>query len=103
MNVEIQLPEGIHAKIEKNVLEMKGPKGETRKLFRHPLLSLTLEGGMLKISPMDEHNERKKIKALLGTWESHINNMVKGVQKGWEAKMKIVYSHFPVRFSVEGR
>ena len=47
-------------------------------------------------------NDRRKVKAHAGTWAAHMKNMVIGVTKGWEAQLMIVYSHFPMKFSVEG-
>ena len=45
---------------------------------------------------------KKKENALLGTFRSHITNMIIGATSGFEYKMKIVYSHFPVKTSVKG-
>ena len=45
---------------------------------------------------------RKKQKALTGTFVAHINNMIKGVTEEFEYKMKTVFSHFPIKTSVEG-
>ena len=42
---------------------------------------------------------RRKDAALLGTWAAHIKNMVMGVTQGFEYKMKLVYSHFPVKMT----
>ena len=33
---------------------------------------------------------------------AHIKNMIRGVTSGFEYKMKTVYSHFPIKTSVEG-
>ncbi|MGD0013781.1 MAG: antibiotic biosynthesis monooxygenase, partial [Bryobacteraceae bacterium] len=41
-------------------------------------------------------------KAAVGTFTSHIQNMIDGVQGGFEYHMKIVYSHFPMKASVKG-
>jgi large subunit ribosomal protein L6 len=38
----------------------------------------------------------------MGTIASHIKNMIKGVTEGFEYKMKIVYSHFPIKASRQG-
>ena len=43
----------------------------------------------------------RKEKALIGTFSAHIKNMIKGVTEGFEYKMKTVYSHFPIKISVE--
>ena len=40
--------------------------------------------------------------ALIGTIKAHTKNMIKGVTEGFEYKMKTVFSHFPIKTSVEG-
>jgi large subunit ribosomal protein L6 len=40
---------------------------------------------------------------MIGTFSSHINNMMKGVTQGFEYRMKVVYSHFPMQLKVEGK
>lgn len=39
---------------------------------------------------------------MLGTIVAHIRNMINGVTKGYEYKLAIVYSHFPMNVKVEG-
>jgi large subunit ribosomal protein L6 len=39
---------------------------------------------------------------MVGTFASHITNMMKGVTEGFEYRMKVVYSHFPMQLKVEG-
>jgi len=34
---------------------------------------------------------------MVGTLAAHISNMIVGVTKGYEYKMKVVYSHFPIQ------
>ncbi len=38
----------------------------------------------------------------MGTFASHIGNMIRGVTEGFSYTMKIVYAHFPVKVSVRG-
>jgi large subunit ribosomal protein L6 len=45
---------------------------------------------------------RRKEKALAGTWAAHLNNMVRGIDSGFEYKLKAVYSHFPMTIKVQG-
>lgn len=46
---------------------------------------------------------RKKEAALVGTIDSHIQNMITGVTKGFTYKMKIVFSHFPISVKVQDK
>ena len=45
---------------------------------------------------------RKKEKAMIGTVQAHLHNMISGVRFGYQYKMKIVFSHFPIRVKPEG-
>jgi large subunit ribosomal protein L6 len=56
---------------------------------------MTLEGKALKIAAK---NPSKREKSIIGTFASHIRNMIKGVTEGFEYRMKIVYSHFGERY-----
>ena len=52
---------------------------------------------------VDAESSRKEQKAMVGTFTSHINNLVTGVSEGFECKMTIVYAHFPMQVKVEGK
>ncbi|MDY6774315.1 MAG: 50S ribosomal protein L6, partial [Candidatus Nanohaloarchaea archaeon] len=45
---------------------------------------------------------RSDVEALVGTYTSHIQNMVEGVTDGFEYHMQGFYSHFPMDMEVEG-
>ena len=107
----VKIPDGITASLAGKTLIVKGPKGELSREFRSPTASISMKDGSVIISYKSVKKEksgkqvpvaRKKVHALGGTWESHIGNMFTGVEKGWEAKLKIIYSHFPIKVSVEG-
>ncbi|MBI4176558.1 MAG: 50S ribosomal protein L6 [Candidatus Aenigmarchaeota archaeon] len=102
MEAEISVPDGIQASLERGVLKIKGPRGEQARHFANPTIGIRLEDGLIRLV-YESKKEKKGTKAVVGTWEMHIRNMISGAQKGWEARLKIVYSHFPVRFSVEGK
>ena len=95
----MEIPEGVNIRYENNILTVTGPKGELKREFVHPCVELKIEGSKVIIS---SKNERRKNKAVVGTWAAHIKNMIIGIQKGWKAKLKVVYSHFPIKISVEG-
>lgn len=96
----VNLPDGVTAKLEGDLLTVTGPKGTlTRELGSHPDIDIVIGEG--RISVRSEFPRRKE-KALTGTFEAHIANMVKGVSKGFEYTMKTVYSHFPIKAKVDG-
>ncbi|UCH88980.1 MAG: 50S ribosomal protein L6 [Thermoplasmata archaeon] len=97
INTEVKLPQGVSAEYKANLLTIKGTKGELKRIFKHPRLNLNLKGNTIKLS-CRLPNRREN--ALFGTWQSHIQNMIKGVTEGFSYRMKIVYSHFPIKVSV---
>ena len=46
---------------------------------------------------------RRADKAIAGTWAAHLRNMVRGVDEGFEYRLKAVFSHFPMSLKVEGQ
>ena len=96
---EINIPDAVTANLENNVLTIKGEKGEIKRSFSHPLVIVKISNNKIIV---EGKNVRRKQKALIGTFTAHIKNMIKGTTKGFEYKMKTVFSHFPIKTSVEG-
>lgn len=104
----VQIPDGIDVRIEREgsrqgrwaaVLVVKGPKGELKREFSHPAAKVEIKEGSAVFSAA---SERRKDRAIVGTWAAHFRNMCAGVSGGWEARLKVIYSHFPMKLSVEG-
>ena len=95
----IELSDGVSASIADGVLTVKGPKGELSREFQSSRVVLLQDGAGL-IVRVDL--PRRKEKALAGTWNAHINNMVKGVSTGFSYTLRCFYSHFPMTMKVEG-
>jgi len=96
---KITIPDSLQFTLEKNVLTIKGEKGQLSREFIHPQIELKVNGKDIEIT---SKSTRRKEKALVGTITAHINNMIKGISKGFEYKMKTVFSHFPIKTSVDG-
>lgn len=100
----VEIPEGIEVEIEKFNAKVKGPKGSLERDFYSPLfkkdITMKKEGNKITIST---DSKRKKVKAMLGTIESHLKNMFEGLTDGYMIKMKIVYMHFPFTMKIEGK
>ena len=97
---EIQIPQGVEISIENNIVHVKGEKGSLSKALLYPKIEMKIEDNCVKLS--FSNSSHRKEKALMGTFSAHIKNMIKGVTKGFEYKMKTVYSHFPIKTNVEG-
>ncbi len=94
----IEVPEGVEVKVEGRLVTVKGPKGALTRNFSEAPLSILHEGKTIKVQA---NWPRKKETAIVGTVTSHIQNMIKGVTKGFTYKLKIVFSHFPISVEVK--
>jgi archaeal ribosomal protein L6P len=95
----VEIPAGVTVSFENNIVTVKGPKGQNVRELYYPGIVITLKEGQVVV---DTEIMRKKYKAMVGTFASHINNMIIGVTGGFEYKMSIVYSHFPMQTKVNG-
>ena len=96
----VEIPEGVNAKLEGRIVTITGEKGELIRDFSHAPINIQLNE---KTVTVQASWPRKKEAALVGTVRSHIENMVKGVTKGFTYKMKIVFSHFPITVKIQGK
>jgi len=96
----VEIPDGVEVEIEGNTVRVKGPKGElARTMPRTSGVIMRKEDNKVVVEAFFA-NARKR--ALVGTIAAHIRNMIRGVTKGYRYKLKIIYSHFPVKVKVEG-
>jgi large subunit ribosomal protein L6 len=104
MQRTIQIPKGVQVEVDKFMFKVGGPKGSLEKDFYSPLFAkdITVAKADGKITISSENTERK-VKAMLGTMESIVKNMIEGVQEGYSAKLKVVYMHFPFTIKISGR
>jgi len=99
MDRTIDIPDGVEVSVSGQDVKVKGPKGELSRSFNMPKITIKSEGKSIKIST---DSERRMFIALCGTVWAHIRNMIKGVQEGYEYKLKAVYAHFPMTIKVNG-
>ena len=95
----INIPEGVSVDSSSSNVKVTGPRGELSRSFEHSAIKLEQSENQLNIVG---NNLRKKEKALIGTWNAHLKNMVRGVDKGFLYEMKIVFAHFPMKVAVKG-
>lgn len=99
MKKTIPIPEGVNVSYENRVFTATGEQGANKKTLWYP--GVTIEIGDSEVT-VDSASDRKQQKAMVGTLSSHINNLMRGVSEGYEYRMKVVYSHFPMQLKVEG-
>lgn len=93
----IQIPGDVEVTLEGRKISVKGPKGTLVRNFQHASISMEVDGKTVRIWA---EWPRKRETSLVGTIYSHIQNMIKGVTKGFTYKLKIVFSHFPISVKV---
>lgn len=79
----VELPNKTEVSVSDGVLTVKGPLGVLTKDI-HPSVSVSVEGNQVQVSPK---NETRLARALWGTFASHIQNMIAGVNKMYEKKL----------------
>jgi len=93
----VSVPSGIEIKLDGALLRVKGPKGNLEHAV-HPLVKVMQEGSILIFK---RNNDSKLARAASGTTRALVNNMVKGVSKGFEKKLTIIGVGF--RAAVQGK
>jgi large subunit ribosomal protein L6 len=91
---QVEIPEGVAVTIDGSTITAKGPKGEVTRQLCYPMIDITREDSRLIVN---SRLDRKQHRAMVGTLAAHIGNMIMGVSRGFEYKMKVVYSHFPIQ------
>jgi len=79
----ITIPEKTEVSEVNGVVSVKGPKGAMARSFRTDI-KISIEGNKINFNPV---RINKQTKALWGTYASHVGNMVRGVNEGFEKKL----------------
>ena len=96
ITLKIEIPEGVNAELNKDLLKISGPQGEVIRNFKDMKISIKKENSCIIL---DVKKATKKEKARIYTYEKHIKNMIKGVVEGHEYEVKICSGHFPMNVS----
>lgn len=84
-NKHIDIPSGVTATVNGNVITVKGPKGELTYAFNHEITVKVAEGKIEVTRPSDDKQHR----SLHGTTRANIHNMVVGVVKDLKKYWKL--------------
>ena len=90
----ITIPEGVTVEQNNNVVTVKGPKGTLEQQMLKDI-TMKVEGNAITLERANEN-----AKAMHGTMNALINNMIKGVTQGYEKGLEIVGVGY--RFNVQG-
>ena len=95
-NRKIVVPAGVTVTSENNKVTVKGPKGE---LSLDLVKNITIEVSENELSVL-RANDEKNTKAMHGTTNANIKNMITGVTEGFKKDLEIIGVGY--RFSMKG-
>ena len=100
----VPIPAGVTVEIKSRIVVVTGPRGKLTKDFKHMAVDMAVaEAKGKKVVKVEKHFGTSKQISSINTCCSHIKNMMVGVTKGFEYKMRLVYAHFPINVSLENK
>jgi len=94
----ITIPDEVKLTCKARSVHVYGPRGKLSREFKYRNIEMTHVGtNKLRV---DVWFGKKKDVACVRTITSHIENMITGVTKGFEYKMRAVYNHFPINLVI---
>ncbi|THV08454.1 ribosomal protein L6 [Dendrothele bispora CBS 962.96] len=99
---ELDIPAGVEVTVKSRLITVTGPRGTLTKNVRHVDMDIRLvKGGKNSKVTLAVWQGGRKHVACLRTIKSLINNMINGVTKGFQYKMRAVYAHFPINCIIQ--
>ncbi len=95
----VKIPEDVKVEQDGRYFTVSGPNGTLKRKLEDTRINIDVGPDQITLSTQ---MPSKREKALLGTYTSHLRNMIKGAQEDFVYKMRIVYSHFPMKVRAEG-
>nr|AOZ56024.1 ribosomal protein L6P/L9E [uncultured korarchaeote] len=96
--VKLEIPKGVEVEVHEDHIIVNGPLGSLRRKYDPRLVKVLKVDSELIIFT---DKVRKKTSSLVKTMRSHVKNMIRGVTEGFQKKMIIAYSHFPMRVKID--
>ncbi len=94
---EIEIPKGITASIEENVLIIKKDDNELKREL-NPLIKIKIEGNKIIL---EAKKSTKREKRVFGTFTAHIKNIIKGLNEKFKYRAQAASVHFPMTLSID--
>ena len=94
---EIELPENLTATLNGQLLLIKGPNGEVKKIMKQHNVVIKIQN---KKIILESKRGTKKDKKMVGSITAHIKNMFRGSMQDHLYTLKICSGHFPMNVTV---
>ncbi len=88
----ISIPKGVEVAVAKNVVNVKGPKGNLSRTIDSDIIVAVKDGEVILSRP----SEQKRHKAMHGLYRALIANMITGVNTGFKTEQEVVGVGFRV-------
>ena len=82
----VVVPQGVEVSLDGQLVTVKSKKGNLQ-LNVHPLVTVSFENNVIKVAPADDSADANMQS---GTVRALLNNMVIGLDKGFEKALKLV-------------
>ena len=93
----IEIPEGVEAKTDGNILEIKGKEGTVKKEIREDI-GLSVDNGKVVL---EKKGESKRERKLVLSARAHVKNMIEGVKQKYVYRLQVCSVHFPMNVSID--
>lgn len=93
----IEVPATVSLTVDGNKIAIKGSQGEMAIVLPKKIKLVKQENNFL----VERNGDEKKTKSIHGLYRQLIDNAVKGVEKPWEKKLKVVGTGFNVKLDKE--
>ena len=85
----VEIPEGVDVTIEGDtakgyIVTAKGPLGENSRFLKFRGVYIEKEDGKIRVYA---NEDRRRFKAMVGTFAAHIYNLIRGVKEVFEYKL----------------
>lgn len=95
----IAIPPDVDLQVKSRRVVVKGKYGTITREFRHLPVDILIHKGGKKLTVQMWFGTTRRL-ACIRTLCTHIKNMMVGVTKKFEYKMRFVYAHFPINSNI---
>ncbi|KAL0229011.1 hypothetical protein GEMRC1_013631 [Eukaryota sp. GEM-RC1] len=89
----VKIPQGVKITIKHRNVTVTGPRGTLARDLNHQTFDMAVDGDRVRVTCY--FGNKKKI-AAIRTMCTHMQNMIKGVTRGYKYTMRAAYAHFPI-------
>ena len=86
----------VKAEVDGVTVRISGPKGSLERKIMEKSIKISKKDNAIVITAL---KPKRNCKRVMETTRAHIKNMIAGVKDGYEYKLKICSTHFPINVS----